>query len=304
MSFINAIYEEAFKDLAQGSFPFSLGVEVTNLCNLKCPMCPREIADRGYGNMDWDLFTRLVDEACDHDHGLFLPQGFGESFIHPRFAEMLDYIHQKKMARPTMVITNGTLLTEKNCNALIDAAVDLVSISLDGTDKEIFEGLRVNAKFERVVEGTKRLLRMRDERGLEQPRVLLRMIRMDRTEHLVDAFREAWEPYLKPGDEVNFSEYQTWNGTVEDHRVAPADELDPQTLPPCRMIYKTLQVYFDGRATPCCYDYDCTMEIGNANEQSIEEIWNGERARHFRGLHEAGRMREIPICRNCKEYVP
>ena len=70
------------------------------------------------------------------------------------------------------------------------------------------------------------------------------------------------------------------------------------------MIYKTLQVYYDGRATPCCYDYDCTMDIGNARDQSIEEIWTGERAQHFRRLHEEGRMAEIPICRNCQEYIP
>ena len=70
------------------------------------------------------------------------------------------------------------------------------------------------------------------------------------------------------------------------------------------MLYKTAQVYFDGRVTPCCYDYDCTMEIGNARDRSIEEIWTGEKAGHFRRLHEEGRADEIAICRNCQEYTP
>ena len=48
MSYLNMILEEAFKDRDPGRFPFSFGVEVTNFCNLRCPMCPREIADRGY----------------------------------------------------------------------------------------------------------------------------------------------------------------------------------------------------------------------------------------------------------------
>ena len=46
------------------------------------------------------------------------------------------------------------------------------------------------------------------------------------------------------------------------------------------------------------------MEIGNANEQSIEEIWTGEKAQEIRRIHEEGRMDEIDICRGCQEYIP
>ena len=62
MSFLNQILEEAQKDRDPGRFPFSFGVEVTNHCNLRCPMCPREIAQRGYGNMSFELFTKLADQ--------------------------------------------------------------------------------------------------------------------------------------------------------------------------------------------------------------------------------------------------
>ena len=46
------------------------------------------------------------------------------------------------------------------------------------------------------------------------------------------------------------------------------------------------------------------MDVGNAKEQTIEEIWTGEKAQHFRNLHETGRMNEIDICRGCQEYLP
>jgi radical SAM protein with 4Fe4S-binding SPASM domain len=269
-------------------------------------MCPREVADRGYGNMDWPLFTKIADEAAGHPYRLFLPQGFGESFIHPRFREMLLYLHEKGV-HPTMIITNGTLLNERNVAALIDGRVDLVNVSLDGTVKEIYETIRKNAKYERVVANVEYLFRERERRGSELPRIILRMIKMDETSEDVERFKSLWTPWLKPGDEIAFSNYQTWNGSVKDKRVeepAGVTALKHGHRGPCRMLYKTAQVYFDGRVTPCCYDYNCTMEIGNAREQSIEEIWSGPRAQHFRKLHEEGRSGEIPICSNCQEFTP
>jgi radical SAM protein with 4Fe4S-binding SPASM domain len=306
MSYLNMILEEAFKDLNPGRFPFSLGVEVTNFCNLRCPMCPREVAERGYGNMDWSLFTKIADEAGGHSYRILMPQGFGESFIHPRFREMLLYLHEQNV-HPTMVITNGTMLNEKNVASLIDGKVDLVSVSLDGTVKEVYEAIRKNANYERVVAGVRYLFEERARRGSELPRIILRMIKMEDTASDAERFQELWRPYLRPGDEIAFSNYQTWNGTVKDKRVeepAGVQALKRGHRGPCRMIYKTAQVYFDGRVTPCCYDYNCTMEIGNAKEQSVEEIWTGEKAQHYRKLHEEGRSDEIPICNGCQEYVP
>ena len=306
VSFSELIFQEGFKDKEARDFPASLGVEVTNHCNLRCPMCPREIADRGFGNMDLELYKKIADQAAGR-RIVFLPQGFGESFIHPKFGEMLHYATSHGVLA-TMVVTNATYLNDKNVHALIDAQVPLVNVSLDGMNKAVYEAIRVNAEFEKVVENVHRLFRLRKERGSTLPHIILRMIRSQDTEPFVEDFKSYWTPYLIEGDEILFSTYQTWSNTVENKRVGAAEGLRQvehlEKKPPCRMIYKTMQVYYDGRSTPCCYDYDCTMEIGNAKTESITAIWTGEKARHFRRLHEEGRADEIPICRNCQEYIP
>ncbi len=310
MGLIDLLIQEAFKDLDPGDFPFSLGVEATNHCNLRCPMCPREAADRGYGNMDFELFRSIADQAAGRDHTVFLPTGFGESFIHPEFREMLQYLKESGV-KITCLITNATYLDEKNCNALVDSQISFVNISLDGTVKDVYEKIRVNANYEKVVENVQRLFRIREERGSALPYIVLRMIKMEETADDAERFQQMWAPYLKENDEVTFSNYQTWSNTVEDHRVEKPEGMklleslpEGQKKPPCRMIYKTLQIYYDGRATPCCYDYDCTMEVGNVQDESIEEIWKGERLAEIRRLHEEGRLDEISICKNCQEYTP
>ena len=311
MGYLDEIFNEAKKDRIAGDFPFSLGVEVTNHCNLRCPMCPREIADRGFANMSWELYEKIVEQCIGQERLLFLPQGFGESFIHPEFGKMLRYAHEKGIAL-IMVVSNGTYLSDKNIHKLIDSQVPFVNVSLDGTDKEIYEQIRVNANHEEVIANVKRLFELREERQSDVPYVILRMIKMDQTVDDVDTFIDYWQPYLKEHDEIAFSNYQTWNNSVEDKRTETPQgmvELEEiknrdESPPPCRMIYKTAQIFHDGSTTPCCYDYNCSMNIGNANEESISAIWTGAKAKHFRRLHEEGRINEIPICNGCQEYIP
>jgi hypothetical protein len=33
-------------------------------------------------------------------------------------------------------------------------------------------------------------------------------------------------------------------------------------------------------------------------------MWNGEALARLRRLHEEGRFDEIPLCRDCRDYVP
>ena len=42
----------------------------------------------------------------------------------------------------------------------------------------------------------------------------------------------------------------------------------------------------------------------DAAEESIEDLWNGERLAEIRRLHEEGRVDEIELCRSCHDYVP
>ncbi|MEE9391350.1 MAG: radical SAM/SPASM domain-containing protein [Planctomycetota bacterium] len=311
MSNLDQIYAEAFKDFEVGDFPAGLGVEVTNHCNLRCPMCPREIANRGYGNLDWDLFKKIADEAAGRPKTIFLPQGFGESLIHPEFTRMLSYLGEVGVEL-TMIVSNGTYLNEKNCSEIIDSGIAFINISLDGTDKETYEKIRVKANYEEVVENVERFFRIRTEKGAKLPRVILRMIKMTETADDVENYKARWQPFLEEGDEIAFSTYQTWSSSVEDKRVdaevdaatAVIKDIAKEERKPCRMLFKTMQVYYDGRSTPCCYDYDCEMDIGNANDQTISEIWTGDKAQHFRKLHEDGRADEISICATCREFIP
>ena len=308
----DAFFHLFFRDLEPGDFPFKFSVEVTNYCNLRCTTCPRKESGRGFGHMDLELFESLADQAAG-SRGLFYPQGFGESLLHPQYKEMLAYLKSAGVRYP-VCITNGTQLDEKNCRTLINGSPRVVIVSLDGGEKEVYEDIRVNADFDKVVANVERFLRMREEAESRYPHVILSVIGTDTVKPTLERLRAHWEPLLRRTDDIYVCTPITWAGTwaTPSTPLARGEKPEPSPppgngddkRPPCRMLYKTLTVFYDGRATPCCYDHECKMEVGNAREESVTDIWKGERLRTMRRLHEEGRSDEIELCRGCPEHMP
>ena len=47
-------------------------------------------------------------------------------------------------------------------------------------------------------------------------------------------------------------------------------------------IYRNIFVYWNGDVVPCCYDHHGSEIMGNVMENTMDEIWNGERYQAFR----------------------
>lgn len=295
-------YHLFYRDLDPGDFPLRVTIEATNHCNLSCAYCPRTESGRGFGNVALDLFLRIAEQTAGRDAAL-APQGFGEPFLHPQFGEMLRAARRLGV-RYLDVVTNATLLDDDNCRALIEAEVAIVTIDIDGADPAVFERNRTNARYHQVVDHVRRLFRMRDELGAVHPHISLSAVQLPDVLPSMPAFRALWAPYLRPDDDIFPAQAVTWAGSrpMPGRRAATPTEL--RTRPPCRMLYKTLQIYFDGRTSPCTYDHACRLHVGDAREQTIAEIWHGEPLRRLRELHEQGRSGEIDLCRNCPDHHP
>ncbi len=131
-------------------------IEPTSQCNLKCQTCIRNTWEEAMGNMDINVFDKVINELGEFD-GLetIMFGGFGEPTFHKDFLYMVD--RAKSLGVKVEITTNGTLLNENMQKALLDRKVDRIWISFDGTSEEKFEDIREGAKFNRVVENLKKL---------------------------------------------------------------------------------------------------------------------------------------------------
>jgi len=65
-------------------------LELTNYCNLRCVKCPYPQMTREKGYMDFDLFKTIINQLASWNRGIWV-SGIGESLLHPRIFDMLDY---------------------------------------------------------------------------------------------------------------------------------------------------------------------------------------------------------------------
>src|SRR3972149_753422 len=83
--------------------------------------------------------------------------------------------------------TNATMLTDKVIHKLIDAGLDRISISFEGTTKEVYEANRVGAKFEKVIANVRLLRDVRARRGVSHPQLRVQTVGLP---ELVETFPE------------------------------------------------------------------------------------------------------------------
>lgn len=57
---------EAMDNFKKLEFPNRITVELTNRCNVSCTFCPRQTVNMTLGDMDWNLYKKIIDEASLH----------------------------------------------------------------------------------------------------------------------------------------------------------------------------------------------------------------------------------------------
>src|SRR5271167_246311 len=150
--------------------PVCLYLETTNRCNLLCTTCPRTYEQlEPEADMPWELFTSLIDQYPNIARVVL--HGIGEPMLVKDLAQRVAYLK----ARGIYVLfnTNGTLLTEVNGRALIDAGLDELRVSLDAAESEVFKMVRGKDFFDKIVANVKNFTRMQRELNSPKPRVSL-----------------------------------------------------------------------------------------------------------------------------------
>jgi MoaA/NifB/PqqE/SkfB family radical SAM enzyme len=161
--------DEALLPIAQHE-PVCLYLETTNRCNLLCVTCPRTYEQlEPEADMPWSLFTSIIDQYPRIARVVL--HGIGEPMLVKDLAQRVAYLKARNIY--TLFNTNGTLLTEANGRALIDAGLDELRVSLDAADSEVYQMVRGKDFFAKIVENVKRFTRLQRELNSPKPRVSL-----------------------------------------------------------------------------------------------------------------------------------
>ena len=302
--------------------PTTIDLEPNVTCNLACKMCQVPTWDRKAPDLNVDDFGKLLDEIPTLMK--IKLQGMGEPFLNNNLLDIIEL----GVRRDLVIVsnTNGTILNEEICRRVISSGLDTISISIDGATKETYERIRINGKFNLVIENTRRLASMRG--GTATPRINVWMLGMRENIHelpmMVQLCHDLGVDGLKLQHDLSYWGKAEW-----------AERLSGETLPDdsntirylkdaaalaaklglgflvfqedrysfsegknCMWPWTSVYITTDGYVCPCCIAPDPdVVNFGNLHEREFREIWNSEKYRLFRRRLKAG---EIPsFCTGC-----
>jgi radical SAM protein with 4Fe4S-binding SPASM domain len=290
--------------------PIAISIEPTTSCNLRCPECPSGLRNftRPTGMLQENLFKQTIDELCETL--LYLIFYFqGEPYLHPKFLDLVNYASKKGIYTATS--TNAHYLNDDNAKKTVESGLDRMIISIDGTTQEVYEQYRVGGNLEKVIEGTKNIIRWKKELKSKTPHVIFQFLVVKPNQHqLADVKKMAQELGV---DEVGFKTAQIYdyeNGsdlipTIEKYarykqNVDGSYKIKNKLLDHCWKMWHSCVITWDGLVVPCCFDKDAEYRLGDLKKKTFKEVWQSEPYRNFRKSLTDSRA-EIEMCKNCTE---
>ncbi len=286
--------------------PYSILLEPTTKCNLRCPMCartiyPEIISTRNNMNMSFVNFKKIMDEVGDKILFLFL-WNWGEPLMNPDIFDIINYAKKKNIF--IILSTNAYLLDENNARKLINSGLDYLIISFDGASKESYEKYRKNSDFSRVVKNIENLIRIRKEEKTGLPLINLQFILM---KHNVKEIGEIKKLAKKLGvDRLTFKKTVIMNGNLKDdllpdeekYRFNLYNKFSERVNKMCDRPWVHTVINCDGTVVPCCDDIKSSYCMGNALEIGVKGVVNSEKYVGFR-KQVISDINKIPMCKVC-----
>ena len=287
--------------------PFVVQIFPIYACNFTCKYCFLSVPknERGFVSewpvMKLDLYRKCIDEMARFDDPLKVLRfvGMGEPLLHKNIAEMIGYAVERKVAKRVELLTNGSLLTRQMSDALIEAGLSRMVISLQGITGDKYREISgVDLDFENFVSNIQYFYTHKTDTHLYIKVVDIALDGEDAKRKFHDIFGDICDSIgienavpIMPG--VDYEKVLKNPGGSATQFGLPVSSIDV-----CPQAFFTMQINPDGKIAPC-YQITYPGIMGDSNHQTMQEIWNGEAYRNFRRSMLEGRQQVSPICAEC-----
>jgi len=297
-------------------FPNKLTIDIGNVCNLKCPLCPTGRGDRSAskGMMKFDAFKEVIDEIGSYLTKLEL-HNWGEPLLNQDLIPMVQYAKLKNI--PVSISTNLNIMDEKTAEALMATRIDKIFISCDGATPETYRKYRIGGDFNKVLANLRLLLQAKKRLNNRYTRLLLLFHVFKFNEHEVEKIKQLSKDL---GVDLRIHRMRTDMGKEIFEKVEDSIERDKEWIPAnpkysafdlnrkekkvqmkCRQPWTTAVINWDGSVLPCCAVYGERYAFGNVFRAPFVSIWNNQSYQSARKELLNQIQGGSTICHICKE---
>jgi radical SAM protein with 4Fe4S-binding SPASM domain len=296
-------------DMAAQPFPALIQLQTINACNASCIMCPYPLFKKHFprGRMDDELFEKIIGEIAERPEvHTFVPMLQNEPFLDKKLFDRIARFKQLTRGQVEVeLVTNGAFLTAEAIERIREVELDVLDISLDAVSKPTYERIRLGLDFDEVIAGVERVV----DAQLPHTSVFVRMVKLRDNAHEVRTFAARWRARGIPvfvytannrvgalpefDDKLRLTSQQVPLIHRIGRRAARA------WLGHCPAPFATTDILHDGSVILCAHDWARKEILGNVRDQTIAEIWNGERMREIRATVHRREYEKLPACRDC-----
>jgi MoaA/NifB/PqqE/SkfB family radical SAM enzyme len=281
-------------------FPVKMQIQTVSPCNASCVMCPwPETKDtQPQGVMAQEVFERIVAEVAGRGVeriGLFL---MNEPTLDRRLERLTAHLKAKEPATTALIFTNGLLLDGARAQALADAGMDEIDVSVIGFTAEEYGKVMKGVDFDRV-------MRNLDEIGELQRQGRLGKLKLKLVCLEFPGLRESAERFTaRTGLRVHLKPVTNRAGAIDLAAIGVDNAMAPQPSA-CQRPFVKAYFLYNGDMVLCNCDWKRTTILGNVMRQSIESMWLGPILNEIRRHHLRGRFPAGSLCGRCDyPYLP
>ncbi|MDD5738614.1 MAG: radical SAM/SPASM domain-containing protein [Candidatus Pacebacteria bacterium] len=274
-------------------FPVNLDIECADDCNYRCNFCYRNAnskitEDINTGvRFNMDLYEKILKEGQENNLKAINFGFSGEPLINPNLAEMV------KMARKygiidVRIISNGGLLTQEKIEKLLIAGVTFFSLSIDAINEETYFKVKGSKLFYKVIENLKFLYETREKMGKSLPVIRASFYSNPENKGQEEQFIKMVSPF------TDFVDIQAFSDIKDKSRKL-------KRVYDCDMPFRRMGIFANGKVCPCCSFYSKLLIVGDANKNTIKEIWNSQAVKGVRDSFINQKPNEV--CLRCLSAV-
>jgi radical SAM protein with 4Fe4S-binding SPASM domain len=276
-------------------------IEVFGGCNYSCKMCPQTT---GRGS-DWkkkmplDFFESILDQLPGKP--LINLEGSGEPSLLPDLPLYVEACTKRGLK--SYMYCNGSKLVGDFAKDVVDAGISLIRFSCIGYDRPTYNHWMNVDNFDLILDNARFLSNYVKESQKDCTIASYHLI-LDNTkiEEEVNLYRKN---FIEKAGTVGYVwKMHNWSGNYKPIYFRNAEKKKSCGRPAAPEL--TVRAGGNGKlgaVTPCCQTLGPPNEsnsvLGHFEDQTFEEIWNGQLYNDLRVKHSENRFDEIDYCKNC-----
>jgi len=290
--------------------PVIYNIETTNACNMRCVMCPRTtMMTRKIETMSQELFLKIArqleplsddswskwqnfveenykikrnDMSENHFFLYVIPKvivlhGYGDPLLDKQMAERVKALTDKNI--PSYFSCNPANIDIEKTMNMFENGLGYIKYSIESVDDIRHKQIRGKASnYSESYENIVRLVELKKKHNYKTT-VVITMLNLNKAiqQEEFQRLNEAFEGmdvyvYLKSQD-------QQW---YEDKNEG-TDSIHWQEF--CQFPWSSMTIKSNGESAMCVEDFNNEIILGDANSESLYDIWNGKRYRRLRENH-------------------